>query len=93
MRNILISELNNHDFFFDVRGRGLRFSFEYKCKNRDIFSEKLGEILKEKHALLISSKFHRACFTPPLIFLTKKQAEISLDIYIKKFKKLASNWS
>ena len=44
--------------------------------------------LKKKHALLISSKFHRACFTPPLI-LTKKQAEISLDIYIKEFKKLA----
>ncbi len=92
MRNILISELNNHDFFFDVRGRGLRFSFEYKCKNRDTFSEKLGEILKKKHALLISSKFHRACFTPPLI-LTKKQAETSLDIYIKEFKKLASNWT
>ena len=91
MREILISELRNHDFFFDVRGRGLRFSFEYNCKKRDAFSEKLGQILKEKYSLLVSSKFHRVCFTPPLI-LTKKEAETSLEIYIKEFKKLSSSW-
>ena len=91
MREILISELRNHDFFFDVRGRGLRFSFEYNCKKRDAFSEKLGQILKEKYSLLVSSKFHRVCFTPPLI-LTKTEAETSLEIYIKEFKKLSSSW-
>ena len=47
MRNIIRSELKNHEFFFDVRGRGLRFPFEYQCKNRDSFSEKLGEIMKK----------------------------------------------
>tara|TARA_B100000214_G_scaffold240148_1_gene175738 strand:- start:5318 stop:6610 length:1293 start_codon:yes stop_codon:yes gene_type:complete len=92
MRNILFSELKDHEFFFDVRGRGLRFSFEYKCRNRDSFSEKLGQTLREKHSILISSKFHRACFTPPLI-LKKTEAEASLDVYIQEFKKLASNWT
>ena len=37
MRNILISELKNHEFYFDVRGRGLRFSFEYDCFQNIIF--------------------------------------------------------
>jgi len=92
MRNIIRSELKNHEFFFDVRGRGLRFSFEYQCKDRDLFSEKLGEIMKNKHSILISSKFHRACFTPPLI-LKQNQAERALEIYIYEFKKLASNWT
>ena len=91
MRNILISELKNHEFYFDVRGRGLRFSFEYDCFQKDLFSEKLGEIMKNKYSILISSKFHRVCFTPPLI-LSKKQSEFVLETYIKEFKNLSSTW-
>ena len=30
MREALVSELSDHEFFYDVRGRGLRLSFEYK---------------------------------------------------------------
>ena len=32
MRKVIKDELGDHEFF-DVRGRGLRFSFEYRCKN------------------------------------------------------------
>ena len=32
MRSVLHEELHNHPFFENVRGRGFRFSLEYKCK-------------------------------------------------------------
>lgn len=86
MREILIKELKSHPFFRQVRGRGLRFSFEYDCKHRDDFNNILYSNLLEKYNILTSIKYHRICFTPPLI-ISRKQAEKSLDILISEFKK------
>jgi adenosylmethionine-8-amino-7-oxononanoate aminotransferase len=86
MRGILIKELKNHPFFREVRGRGLRFSFEYDCKDRDNFNNKLYSNLLEKYNILTNIKYHRICFTPSLI-ISRKQAENSLDILISEFKK------
>ena len=36
IKTTLINELADHDFFRDVRGRGLRLSFEYKSPNNDL---------------------------------------------------------
>lgn len=91
MRSILISELKNHDFFFNVRGRGLRFSFEYNCKRQNEFGIELSKILLEKHKILISGKWHRICFTPSFI-IKKKECEKILDCTISEFKKLAKKW-
>ena len=92
MRDYINCELQNHPFYREVRGRGLRFSFEYSCKNRNKFSEKLYNNILEKYNILTSTKFHRICFTPPLI-ITKKEAERSLDIIISEFIKISQSWS
>ena len=91
MRKVIKDELGDHEFFFDVRGRGLRFSFEYRCKNKNQFGLKLKEIMLKKHHILISGKWHRVCFTPALI-INKEQSELVLDKFIKEFKKLSKSW-
>ena len=91
MRSYINSELDRHPFYREVRGRGLRFSFEYFCKNRDEFSNKLSKIIFNKHNIYVSIKFHRICFTPPLL-ITQSQAEYSLQKIIYEFKKLSKNW-
>ncbi len=91
MMSTIKSELNNHEFYYDVRGRGLRFSFEYKCKNQNGFGEKLTELMLNKHNIFISGKWHRVCFTPAYV-INMKQCEFVLDSFIKEFKLLASKW-
>lgn len=90
MRNTIISELQNHDFFYDVRGRGLRFSLEYKCNKMNEFGTQLGQIMLDKHKIFISGKFHRICFTPAFI-IKRKECEKILEIFIKEFKLLSNN--
>ena len=87
MRNTLVEELKDLEIFRDVRGRGLRFSFEYKTKNNVDFSEKLFNNMLNKHNILVSAKWHRTSFTPPLV-LTKQEAEKALTCFIKEVKAL-----
>lgn len=85
MRNTLYSELKDLDIFRDIRGRGLRFSFEYQCKDNIKFAQKLTQNMLEKHNTYISAKWHRVSFTPPLI-LTYKEATQSMENFIKEVK-------
>ena len=87
MREVLNDELKNLDIFRDVRGRGLRFSFEYQCKNKNKneFANKIANNMLTKHDILISAKWHRVCFTPPLI-LTKQESDKVLDLFINEVK-------
>ncbi len=89
-RDTLYSELNNHDFFYDIRGRGLRFSLEYKCNDKSGFGSKLENIMRDKHNILINAKWHRVCFTPGLI-ITKDEADRVLDNFVSVFKDVANN--
>tara|TARA_B110000967_G_scaffold125475_1_gene128280 strand:+ start:487 stop:1779 length:1293 start_codon:yes stop_codon:yes gene_type:complete len=91
LRQILSSELKDHDFFFDLRGRGLRFSMEYNCKNNNEFGLKLTDIMLRKHKILINAKWHRVCFTPAYI-ITRPQCNFILDKFIKEFKDLSKSW-
>ena len=91
IRNILKDELSDHPFFYDVRGRGLRFSFEYNCKNKNAFGAELTRIMLEKHNVFINAKWHRVCFTPGYI-ITRNQCDYVLDNLIIEFKKLALKW-
>ena len=88
MRNTLENELRNHEYFVNVRGRGLRFSLEYACKNQHQFATKILSNMLEKHNIYCGIKWHRANFTPSLT-LKKKEAERVLDVFIKEFKKTA----
>ena len=61
LRKTIKEELKNHEFFKDVRGRGLRNSFEYRCENDNLFGKHLkAEMFKKK--ILIDAKWHRVCF-------------------------------
>lgn len=85
MRNTLTSELGNLPLYRDVRGRGLRFSFEYKVDNPNEFGAKLASRVLAKYNILINAKWHRICFTPGLI-LTRQQADEVLGACIGEIK-------
>lgn len=91
MRTTLTDELQESPFYADVRGRGLRFSFEYRCQNQDAFGLKLSHIMKEKHHILISGKWHRVCFTPAFI-MTHEEADRVLDTFIDTYHHVANDW-
>lgn len=90
-RKVLRDELGNHPFYYDVRGRGLRFSIEYKCKNQHEFGLTLQETMEHEHNVLINGKWHRVCFTPAFI-ISREQADYVLDRFVKTFRKVAANW-
>lgn len=92
LRQTLKNELNNSDFFFNVRGRGLRNSLEYKCQNKHLFGIALTEKAKKKFNLLISAKWHRVCFSNA-ININRKELDEILEKFIKTFKLVSSNWS
>ena len=91
MRRILKDVLSSHEFYFDIRGRGLRFSIEFKCKNVNLFTSMLAKKMLNNHNIFISGKFHRVCFTPAFI-ITRKEIDYVLEKFLSEFFILASNW-
>ena len=88
MRTTLTSELKDHENFRDVRGRGMRFSIEYKTNDNVRFSKRIGDTLLEKHNILINAKWHRICFTPSLL-LTKEEVDRILETTVAEFRLLS----
>ena len=91
-RSVLNSELSNHEFFKNVRGRGLRNSLEYNCKDKHYFGIALGDYAKNRYNLLISAKWHRVCFSPA-INIEKKMIDQILEKFLKTFRKVSSSWT
>lgn len=91
-RKVLIDELGGHDFFLNVRGRGLRNSLEYKCDQNHLFGIALTNLAKEKYNLLLSAKWHRVCFSNA-INIKKNDLDKILDKFIISFKEVSNNWS
>jgi adenosylmethionine-8-amino-7-oxononanoate aminotransferase len=85
MRKVLFDELSGLDYFRDIRGRGMRFSIEYKTRDNAFFSEQLENEMLKKHHIIINAKWHRICFTPSLL-LTKSEVDYILESVIKEFK-------
>ena len=85
-KDTLHSELKNHPFYLDLRGRGLRFSLEHKADNNISFSNYLQSTMFDKHSIIINSKWHRTCFSPSLL-LTDSQIDFILEKFIDTFKK------
>ena len=92
LRQVLTNELSGFEFFSNVRGRGLRNSLEYKCKNNHLFGVAMSTLAKNNLNLLISAKWHRVCFSPA-INISKKDLDEILDKFIFCFKKISSNWT
>ncbi len=92
IRSFLHEELHTHSFFVEARGRGLNSAIEYSPPNKHAFSLNLAKIMKEKHCILINSKWHRTTFTPAFV-IEKNDVERVLDCFVKEFKLLASSWT
>jgi len=92
LEEYLLSELGSHEFFRNVRGRGLRRSLEYRCENMQDFGLELTEKMREDYNILISGKWHRVCFSPALI-TSVEQFEFILEKFVKTFKSVASSWN
>ena len=92
LRRTIYEELKNHEFFSNVRGRGLRNSLEYKCDNQHLFGVALTEFAKEKLNLLISAKWHRVCLCHA-ININKKDIDHILEKFIYCFKSVSNNWT
>ena len=92
LRSFLKNEMSNHEFFINIRGRGLRNSFEFYCEDNHLFGNILKKKLMEKYNIIIDSKWHRICFSPALI-ITKDEIIKNLEIVCKEFKILSRDWS
>ena len=92
VRKVLKSELGNHEFYLNVRGRGLRNSLEYNCKNKHLFGVALTEFAKNKQNLLISAKWHRVCFCHA-INISKKNLDNILEKFVDCFKSVSKQWT
>lgn len=92
LRNTIANELRNHDFFSNIRGRGLRNSLEYRCNNNHLFGIALTNLAKKKHNLLLSAKWHRVCFSNA-INIKKNDLDKIIDKFILSFKEISNNWT
>ena len=88
MRETLSDELKLHPFYRDIRGRGLRFSFEYQCKNKYEFGQILQRNMLKKHNILINAKWHRICFTPGLI-INKSEADRVISTLVDEIRTIS----
>ena len=63
IRNALQDRVGAHHFVKNIRGRGVRNSIEYDCKNVALFSNELSNQLLKEFSIIISSKWHRTSFS------------------------------
>tara|TARA_B110000977_G_scaffold201844_1_gene299214 strand:+ start:7633 stop:9006 length:1374 start_codon:yes stop_codon:yes gene_type:complete len=92
MRKILSDELHNHEYFDNIRGRGLMFSLQHKTQNNDKFSKLIYEKMLFDFNILTNCKFHRTSFTPSFT-ISKNNVDYILDSYLKSFKNATNKLS
>ncbi len=90
-RKLLHENLSNHEFFKNIRGRGMRNSIEIDCENSHLFALYVSEIMKEKHKILINGKWHRFTFSNAMT-ITKSEIEWFADLFSNTFNEVASKW-
>jgi adenosylmethionine-8-amino-7-oxononanoate aminotransferase len=91
-RDSLIRELSGHEFFGDVRGRGVRCSLEYQCEMKHLFGMAVATHLKENHNIITSGKWHRLSFTWPLNIHDDQLSRVA-ECTIQAFKIVAGKWT
>lgn len=91
VRNILNTNLSDNFFFKNVRGRGLRNSLEYECSEKHKFGMTLAKVMKDKHKILISGKWHRMSFSPSLT-ISENDIHKVLELFCYEFRNLSAMW-
>lgn len=91
-RKFLSQKLEHVDEFYNVRGRGLRNSLEYRISDQHLFGMELSNRMKDRHNILISGKWHRLTFSPAL---NVKDSDLELlgETLVIEFKNLISEWA
>ena len=82
-RELIHSALNQHRYFKNIRGRGLRFSVEHCHEDRVLFSNTLRQKMWDQ-GIYIDVKWHRSSFTPALI-VNDEQIERVAEAFIESF--------
>jgi adenosylmethionine-8-amino-7-oxononanoate aminotransferase len=91
MTTRLEAGLKSHPFFYDIRGRGLAFSMEYRCQNQHGFGTAMQVALEHEHNIILTSKWHRVAFTPAYT-VSAEQADVIVDAVIDVFTRTADHW-
>ena len=91
-RRFLESELGNHEFYRQVRGRGIRNSLEYICPGQNLFGQQVASELKVKYGIMVSGKWHRISFTHSML-LDWGELEPALARATDCFRVVASRWT
>ena len=92
MRTSLRDGLGNHPYLRDIRGRGMLFSVEYNCPEKNEFGMRIAEMLRVDGGILLNAKWHRMSFAPPFI-LTDDEAERMTDAVVRAFHATADGWT
>ena len=92
IKSQLLDGLGDHDFFKNVRGRGMLMSLEYDCKDRDSFNFELEKRMLENHRVILGSKYHRTNFNPPST-TSKKQVENVVAKFVETFIEVSKKFS
>ena len=91
LRKTLNEQLKDIDFFKNVRGRGMRNSFEFHTSNNDLFSYYIRKHSLNTHNLILNARWHRVCFSPA-INIKKQEIDIIIGKFIKTYKYVVNNW-
>jgi adenosylmethionine-8-amino-7-oxononanoate aminotransferase len=86
-RNLLEDSLEGFEFIKDIRGRGLRFSIEHSIDNQVEFGKRFESYCANNYQVLVNAKWHRICFTPPLI-ITEDEIQRAVHAVSATFKSL-----
>ena len=92
LRNSLHQLLGDHEFFRNIRGRGMRNSLEYKCPFMHQFGLALTNRLKSNHHILINAKWHRITLSNAMT-ISYNQINIAAEAIANEFRDLASTWN
>ena len=90
-REILINNFKGHDFFKNVRGRGMRNTMEIDCPDSHLFALAVTERMKEEHGIIINGKWHRFTFSNAMI-ITDDEIDWVLDKFTECFKDESTKW-
>ncbi len=91
-RSGLQDGLKDLNFVIDIRGRGLRFSVEHDFRQQIEFGKRFEEFMMKERGVLVNAKWHRICFTPPLI-ITDEEIERATIATVECFKVLSKEFS
>lgn len=90
-RDFLEDNLGGHEFFRNVRGRGLRNSLEFDCENQHLFGLAVTARMSEEQNILINGKWHRFTFSNSMT-ISDEEILWSLEKFVDCFKSEALLW-